>query len=1037
MRRLLALLASIVMFIGTTSPSRAADEQIEISGTVTHGGAVVAGAALQLSGPGGSATSSTDGSGRFSFEIAPGSGYGLSVEWNSPPLSMTRSVRFGFSGIDLTEAREITVSLPQAKRITLRAVDQNGSGIAGATANLTGTNYGTWTLATATTGGASYASSAVNQSMGSSSGDESGYINLDIFEWRNEISIPVSVPSPAGGTLYGTAKLIPSQVSTAEAAFTLPASNPVVSGRVQFASGRGIPSLSLTGGGGGFSFATTTDDGGNFSFSVPEDQVFNVIASGSVSGYEMLDRLGFNIEGAQVTANENITITIPEPNLITARIQDQDGVGLEGVQLSGYGTNLGTTPQPSVSGLSGNLVVSNLGQSLGRTTTNSQGEVGLYFWSFPNNVQLNATFLSESGSSANGTLEFVPDGPKSVTLNLEIPKTADDSIQAGGGETADDSIQAGGGATDAASSNFSTITGLLVDSNGKAASGARITGGNGSTGYDTRTSTDGSFRFTVTKTGSYNMIVDWYDPPFSFTKRVGFSVEGLDFSVDRNLVLTVPAPERYSLKIFDKVGLPIKNALIRAETVTLGTYDFPSITGANTSASVKNINQSLSTARSNEVGEASLAFGSWRTSVQLQVEVTTCAGTKISETHTIDNTASSEGQVTLRGSFSSKDSCPDQEAVDAEKPISTILPKLYVTSSAEYAFVIGENVSGRRISIQTGGKWFVFQSESEKFTYYFPFPADSNTRLIKLWLDGSFLGEQLATRESTENPGSSDFPTSSPSVSYSVSSGELALKVENAAGLRISAKVNGKWHVATSLNTEWTRTWSLPAGTEKIDLAVYLNRVLVLSKSIPLSTDSSSEGPAAPQISSSSGNVELESSRSQSVELSTDENFVDFVIRDAEGKKISIKFGGRWFAFTPDSEFQTFRVTSSAGASVLIKVYVDGALAISKNLTIGSEAAPVAEEDEGYTPDIPDGDSSEQVYGDFSYEIYSVDGDVSLRFINSLGRKISVKFGGRWLTYNPTSNDFEAKISSLRGQSVKVDVYLDGERVGSSVQLVE
>lgn len=1025
MRKLIALIASLVMLVAVSSPSHASEEQIAISGTLTYGGAVVAGASVQISGPGGSANSSTDGSGRFSFEVAPGSGYGLSIEWNSPPLSMTRAVRFSFSGINLTEAREITVSLPQAKRITLRAVDQNGSGIPGATANLTGTNYGTWTLATATAGGASYASSAVNQSMGSGSGDGSGYINLDIFEWRNEISIPVSVPSPSGGTLYGTAKLVPSQVSTAEATFTLPASNPVVSGRVQFASGRGIPSLSLTGGGGGYSFATSTDATGNFSFSVPENQAFNVIASGSVSGFEMLERIGFNIEGARITSDENITITIPDPHLITARVQDQDGIGLEGVQLSGYGTNLGTAPRPSVSGLSGNLVVSNLGQSLGRTTTNSQGEAGLYFWTFPNSVKLNATYLSETGSSANGTLEFVPDGPKSVTLNLEIPKTTESSNQAGGEPPGD------------ASSNFSTITGRLIDSNGKAASGARITGGNGSTGYDTRTATDGSFRFTVTKTGSYNMIVDWYDPPFGFTKRVGFSVEGLDFSVNRNLVMTVPAPKRYNLKILDKAGLPIRNALVRAETATLGTYDFPSITGANTSASVKNINQSLSTARSNEIGEAVLAFGSWRTSVQLQVEVTTCAGTKVSETHTIDNTASGEGQVTLRGSVSSEDSCPDQEVVDAEKPISTILPKLYVTSSGEYAFVIGENVSGRKISIQTGGKWFVFQPQSEKFTYYFSFPADSNTRLIKLWLDGSYLGEQTATRESAENSGSSDFPTSSPSVSYSVSSGELALKVENAAGLRISTKVNGKWHVATSLDTEWTRTWSLPAGTEKVDLAVYLNRVLVLSREIPLSTDSSSESPAASQVSSSSGAVDLESSRSQPVELSTSENFVDFVIRDAQGQKISIKFGGRWFVITPDSEFQLFRVASSAGASVSIKVYVNGALVTSKNLTIGAEATPSADEDEGLLPDIPASDSSERVYGDFSYEIYSVNGEVSFRFINSLGRKISVKFGGRWLVYTPNSNDFEVKIASLTGQSVRVDVYLDGERVGSNVHLVE
>lgn len=1017
MRKFVLAISTLLFLVGLVPQSNAADEQVQISGSFSYAGSSIAGAKIQISGPGGSATGTTDGTGRFDFEVAPTSGYELTVEWKNPSLSMTNSVRFFFSGIDLSVAREVAVSLPSAKRITIRAVDQAGNGIAGANANLTGTNYGTWTKATASAGGSSYASSAVNQSMGSATGDGLGNIYLDIFEWRNEISVPVIVPSPAGGTIQGTATFNPSQVDSAEVVFNLPASNPLVSGKVQFANGQPLPNLTLTGGGGGYAYSTRTDAGGNFSFSVPQGQTFNIIASGAVSGYAMLDRIGFSVEGAAVNADSSVTVTIPDPNIITARVQDQDGIALEGVQLSGYGTNLGSFARPSITGLGGSPVISNLGQGLGRATTNDQGEALLAFWSFANPVNLNATYLSQLGSSANGTLTFTPDGPKAVSLTLEIPKVP---------LVPDESGSDGTGTEE---SNFSLISGRLLDSGGNAASGARITGGNGSTGYDVRTARDGRFSFAVTKTGVYNMIVDWYDPPFNFTKRVGFSLENLDFSVDRELVMTVPNPKALELTVVDNDGIPIRNALVRSETTTLGTFDYPIIVGANSSIVTRNIGQSLSTARTNERGIASLAFGSWRSSVEVQIEVVTCSGTKVSETHSLVNTTIGAQEIKLRSKIGSQDVCRESEVTDAEKPISNILPKVYVTSSGAYAFVIGENVSGRRISIQTGGKWYVFQPESDKFTYYFPFPEDSDSRLIKLWLDGTYIGEERATRLIESSNSASISNSASPKVSFTSTPGELVISVENSRDVRISTKVNGKWLVDVSSSTKWSRTWNFPEDIREAAFEVYLDRVRVLAETVSVAPESGPVDEVSGTSESSSSNLAATSSDNISIAWDTEDKFVDFIIGGASGSKVSIKFGGRWFQYEPETQESKFRVISTAGANVEFEVYVDKTLRISSKLVVGSNS-----NDSSQTISPETGSTLED--SNFSLNVDSADGVVKFTALNAENQKVSLKFGGRWIVFTPNSVRFEQTTTSLSGQEVSLEVYLEGAKVSSQMVLI-
>ena len=59
-------------------------------------------------------------------------------------------------------------------------------------------------------------------------------------------------------------------------------------------------------------------------------------------------------------------------------------------------------------------------------------------------------------------------------------------------------------------------------------------------------------------------------------------------------------------------------------------------------------------------------------------------------------------------------------------------------------------------------------------------------------------------------------------------------------------------------------------------------------------------------------------------------------LENAESKRVSVKVGGRWFVFYPDSNRFRYSITSLAGTAVAVTLYVDGNLRESVQLTVAN-----------------------------------------------------------------------------------------------------
>jgi len=86
--------------------------------------------------------------------------------------------------------------------------------------------------------------------------------------------------------------------------------------------------------------------------------------------------------------------------------------------------------------------------------------------------------------------------------------------------------------------------------------------------------------------------------------------------------------------------------------------------------------------------------------------------------------------------------------------------------------------------------------------------------------------------------------------------------------------------------------------------------------------------------SSSSPATESVASRSSDIDVATSDSSIFITATNAEGRKLSVKIGGRWLVVYPDSNPYTLKTPSVEGASVAVSVYIDAVFVQGQTITV-------------------------------------------------------------------------------------------------------
>ena len=286
------------------------------------------------------------------------------------------------------------------------------------------------------------------------------------------------------------------------------------------------------------------------------------------------------------------------------------------------------------------------------------------------------------------------------------------------------------------------------------------------------------------------------------------------------------------------------------------------------------------------------------------------------------------------------------------EPASTVA----INTSEEGVRIVVENGVGKRLSARIAGRWLVETVDASPFEAFRPLVPGSSVQ-ISVWLDGEFVSSKTVSsgEPSTQSPvvaAQSSEPSSSPEVSESTSStvsnaavgiessgNVIEFQISNAAGKRVSLKIGGRWVVEYPESNSFAYSTSSVAGAE-VDISVYLDGVLIGGSSIQVgqtesvsitTVDFESDEPTT----SSPASSPAQSSESPEVSVSSSDSQIVISTSNAEGRKLSLKIGGRWVVRYPDTDNYVFTTESIAGSTVAIRKYIDGSLLGVETITVG------------------------------------------------------------------------------------------------------
>ena len=282
--------------------------------------------------------------------------------------------------------------------------------------------------------------------------------------------------------------------------------------------------------------------------------------------------------------------------------------------------------------------------------------------------------------------------------------------------------------------------------------------------------------------------------------------------------------------------------------------------------------------------------------------------------------------------------------------------------------------------------------------------------------------------------------SSSPSIKVSRDENSVKIQVLNAEGRKLSARIAGRWLVTYLPDDDHIVTRRVLPGVP-VNVSTYLDGELVATETLTTGQASETFVPVVPEAtpSPSTSDVVAPPSTSQTtseqakIVIATTNNEIEFEILNASGRKVSIQIGGRWLVEYPETARAVVRTTSVKGATVGVRIFVDSVLLQATSIEVGAdEEKSVIEKpntdsagssSSGTVSQTTSGPATAETTSEFS----SSDGQILVDITSAEGRKVSLKVGGRWFVFYPTSSPFRYSVNSLVGAIVEVSLYVDGE----------
>jgi hypothetical protein len=300
----------------------------------------------------------------------------------------------------------------------------------------------------------------------------------------------------------------------------------------------------------------------------------------------------------------------------------------------------------------------------------------------------------------------------------------------------------------------------------------------------------------------------------------------------------------------------------------------------------------------------------------------------------------------------------DEPAAEGADEGTGIFSTVAVDITVDGAVITVQNAIGRKLSAKIAGRWLVETVDSSPFVAFRPL-IQGTSLLISVWLDGKFVtsknitsgqqstGSAVLVGEETSTasqPASKDTTESSDvlAVQAQVESVGNILKfsIQNAVGKKVSIRIGGRWVVAyPTSNTFVLSTISLIG--QEVSLTIYVDGLEVGSSTILTGesgftalVDEAVSSSQSLDTSSSSPATESVASRSSDIDVATSDSSIFITATNAEGRKLSVKIGGRWLVVYPDSNPYTLKTPSVEGASVAVSVYIDAVFVQGQTITV-------------------------------------------------------------------------------------------------------
>jgi len=342
--------------------------------------------------------------------------------------------------------------------------------------------------------------------------------------------------------------------------------------------------------------------------------------------------------------------------------------------------------------------------------------------------------------------------------------------------------------------------------------------------------------------------------------------------------------------------------------------------------------------------------------------------------------------------------------------------------------------------------------------------ATSVESLRKAWADRNGTGSTVdSTPTSSEvvdaSPTESQKVTVSPSVALKTTENSVKVEVSNGIGSRLSAKIAGNWYVVEIDKALEIVEKQVQPGVE-VSVAVYLDRALILRESVtagiaeavtevPVETEQSppDRTSTSSQSQSASSTAPASTSASVSVEVGSNGSDIAFSVLNGQGKKISVKVGGRWIVQVPTSQNYVFTTSSIQGQDVEIRIYVEGELTGASTITVGdptqtsfvqevsTESPSSGPSSDNTSSPVTEATTSPAV--NFEAAVASSNSEIVVSLSGAEGQKVSLKVGGRWFVVYPSNSQEEFRTASIAGETVAIDVYLNAVFWGSLTTIVQ